>query len=262
MNQEQVKEKLLEIDSDIEDFSLIFSGKTSRKVNGLYYPERKEIIIHNRNFDDDNLLIYTAIHEFAHHVHHSRSVLPVPAKAHTNEFWIIFQKLLIDAENKGIYKNIFKTNKDFIDLSREIKENYLLKNADLMKGFGRLLLKAIDLCHVHKVRFEDYVDRELLMARNTADIMVKSYTMNINPEIGFDNMKILSRVTDDDERRKFESDILSGKTQEMVKADLSKNKKSVDTMELLEKERKRIQRTIERLQEKLEQIDEKIKELI
>jgi len=262
LNQEQVKQKLLEIENDIEDFSLIFSGKTSRKVNGLYYPERKEIIIHNRNFDDDNLLIYTAVHEFAHHVHHARSVLPVPAKAHTNEFWIIFQKLLIDAEKKGIYKNIFKVNKDFIELTKELKENYLSKNADLMKGFGKLLIKAVNLCRLHKVRFEDYVDRELLIARNTADTMVKIYTMNINPEIGLDNMKILSRVKDDEERKRFESEILGGKTQEMVKADISKNKKSEDTKDILEKERKRIRRSIERLQERLEQIDEKIKELI
>lgn len=262
MNQEQVKQKLLEIESNIEDFNLIFSGKTSRKVNGLYYPERKEIIIHNRNFDDDNLLIYTAIHEFAHHVHHARSVLPVPAKAHTNEFWIIFQKLLIDAENKGIYKNVFKANSDFIALTKEIRENYLSKNADLMKGFGKLLVKAIGLCQIHKVRFEDYVDRELLIARNSADTMVKIYSMNINPEVGFDNMKILSRVRDEGQRRMIEGEILGGKTQEMVKADISRNKKSGDSIDLLEREKKRIKRSIEKLQERLEQIDEKIKELV
>jgi hypothetical protein len=36
MNQEQVKEKLFQLNKNVEDFSLLFSGKKSRKVNGLY----------------------------------------------------------------------------------------------------------------------------------------------------------------------------------------------------------------------------------
>ena len=51
MNQDQVKEKLLEIESDVQDFKVILSGKKSKKVNGLYNPEKMEIIIHNKNFD-------------------------------------------------------------------------------------------------------------------------------------------------------------------------------------------------------------------
>jgi hypothetical protein len=65
MNQDQVKAKLLAIEDAPLEFSLIYSGKKSNKVNGLYKPESREIIIHNRNFSDDNLLLYTAIHEYA-----------------------------------------------------------------------------------------------------------------------------------------------------------------------------------------------------
>ena len=65
MNQDQVKEKLLQIDGEVADFSVVFSGKTSKKVDGLYHPEKQEIVIHNKNFEDDNALIYTAVHEFA-----------------------------------------------------------------------------------------------------------------------------------------------------------------------------------------------------
>jgi Zn-dependent peptidase ImmA (M78 family) len=66
MNQDQVKEKLLKLHDCTEDFIVIFSGKKSKKVNGLYKPDKREIIIHNRNLDNDNLLLYTAIHELAH----------------------------------------------------------------------------------------------------------------------------------------------------------------------------------------------------
>ncbi|MCK4514270.1 MAG: hypothetical protein KAU31_03380, partial [Spirochaetaceae bacterium] len=69
MNQDQVKEQLLRLEDDTEEFFLIFSGKRSKKANGLYHPDTREIILHNRNFESDTALMYTAIHEFAHHIH-------------------------------------------------------------------------------------------------------------------------------------------------------------------------------------------------
>ena len=76
MNQQQVVERLLELDNDVEDFIVTFTGKKSKKVDGLYKPGNKEIILHNKNFSDDNSLIYTAIHEFAHHIQFTRSSSP------------------------------------------------------------------------------------------------------------------------------------------------------------------------------------------
>ncbi len=53
MNQDQVKRALLSVRNAPEDFSVILSGKESRKVNGLYKPETREIILHNKNFAND-----------------------------------------------------------------------------------------------------------------------------------------------------------------------------------------------------------------
>jgi hypothetical protein len=58
MNQDQVKTKLLSIADAPMEFTVIFSGKKSKKVNGLYKPDSREIILHNKNFgDDENLLL-------------------------------------------------------------------------------------------------------------------------------------------------------------------------------------------------------------
>ncbi len=94
MNQDQLKDILLSIEDAPLDFSLLFSGKQSNKVNGLYKPESREIIIHNRNFNDDNLLIYTAIHEYAHHLHACSRGGNLSSRAHTAEFWAVFHRLL------------------------------------------------------------------------------------------------------------------------------------------------------------------------
>jgi hypothetical protein len=90
MNQEKIKEKLLAIEDAKLEFSLIFSGKKSRKVNGLYKPDTREIILHNRNFAQDatgdNLLLYTAIHEYAHHLHDCSRGGTLSPRAHSSEF--------------------------------------------------------------------------------------------------------------------------------------------------------------------------------
>ena len=68
MNQDKVKEILLSLRDTSLEFSVTFTGKESKKVNGLYKPDTKEILIHNKNFKNDNQLVYTAIHEYAHHL--------------------------------------------------------------------------------------------------------------------------------------------------------------------------------------------------
>ena len=261
MNQEQVKNLLLELNNEVDDFKLIFSGKTSKKVHGLYYPEKKEIIIHNRNFNEDNSLIYTAIHEFAHHVHFENSPIPVSSRSHTIKFWNIFHKLLFKAEKLGLYNNIFDSNEDFKKLTIKLNESYLFKNAEFMKQAGKLLIEAVNLCTKHKVRFEDYIDRGLKINRTTADTMIKIYSMDINPHLGYDNMKIVSRIKDLNERKKIENEFLEGKTQDMVKADISNSKKPDNTIHHLEAEKKRLQKTIETLNKKLAEISKKIIEL-
>ncbi len=258
MNQEQVKEKLLQLNRNVEDFSLLFSGKKSRKVHGHYKSESREIIIHNRNFNDDNPLIYTAIHEFAHHIHFTGSALPISSRAHTKEFWGIFHFLLYNAEEKGVYVNIFETNKEFIELTGEIKNNYLSKNGELMKELGRLLIKAIKLCTEHSIIFNDYIDRGLMLSKATANTLIKIHTLNITPEVGFDNMKLLSRIKDSNEREEIEKALIDGDTADMIEGRLSKRSRPQNSIELLENEKNRILRTIENLNKKLETINEKI----
>ena len=56
MNQDRVKEILLETADTELEFSVVFTGKSSKKVNGLYKPDTHEIILHNKNFANDNEL--------------------------------------------------------------------------------------------------------------------------------------------------------------------------------------------------------------
>jgi hypothetical protein len=261
MNQDQVKERLLELDPKVDNFTLIFTGKTSKKVDGLYYPDRCEIIIHNKNFSDDNQLMYTAIHEFAHHLHHSRSSVPVSNRAHTIQFWDIFHKLLFLAEEKGIHNNIFKKDKRFLDLTSKIKKNYLMANAQIMKDLGGLLEEADVLCHELNACFDDYVDRELLLHRGTAKLLMKIKSMNINPQIGYENMKTVAAIRDDTAREHAEEAFSEGMTPDMVRAEFAARNKPDGSMTQLLEERDKIERSIDTLTKKLVKIERRINDL-
>ena len=68
MENEKIKEMLLQIHESNLDFSVVQSGKESKRVNGLYKPDTHEIILHNKNFKTDEQLVYTAVHEYTHHI--------------------------------------------------------------------------------------------------------------------------------------------------------------------------------------------------
>jgi hypothetical protein len=254
MNQEQVKELLLSIEDAPLEFSVVFSGKQSKKVNGLYKPERREIIIHNRNFTDDNLLLYTAIHEYAHHLHACSRNGKLPGRAHTTEFWSVFHGLLQKAESKGIYKNVFASSPELIELTNLIKNEYLYKNGALLKELGRYLLQACELCKVIGARFEDYVDRVLCLPRTAARVAMKVYQYNINPSIGAENMKLVASISNDEKRMAAENALLSGRSPDEVKVKIVRSPAELNKREQLEKEKTRLERTIQSLTRRLEEI--------
>ena len=264
MNQDQVKEKLLSIEDAPLEFPLVFSGKKSRKVNGLYKPDSREIVIHNRNFshDDkataDNMLLYTAIHEYAHHLHSCSKGGKLPARAHTSEFWAIFHALLEKAESKKIYRDVFADSPELAELTEKIRQKYLLENGTLLKEMGKQLLHAHELCTTIGVRFEDYVDRMLRIPRTAANIAIKVFNYDLNPETGADNMRFIAGIRNGDDRRAAETALLKGKSPDTVKTAILKKTKDEDPLSQLAKEKERLERTIESLSKRLEEVKKEL----
>ena len=268
MNQDQVKDKLLLIEDAPLEFSLVFSGKKSKKVNGLYKPDSREIIIHNRNFDSSdtgqNLLLYTAIHEYAHHLHAcshgGRLAAKLPPRAHNSEFWAIFHALLEKAEAKKIYNDVFAISPELLKLTEVIRSKYLKNNGELVKEMGKHLLKAHDLCTGIGVRFEDYVDRMLRIPRTAANMAIKMFEYDIAPEVGADNMRFLAGIRDDEKRNAAETALIKGKSPDTVKVQVRNKDKEEDPIALLEKEKSRLERTIETLKKRLEEVKRELKQ--
>ena len=68
MTNERIKEILIDVTECSIDFSVIQTGKESKRVNGFYKPDTHEIFLHNLNFKTENQLVYTALHEYTHHL--------------------------------------------------------------------------------------------------------------------------------------------------------------------------------------------------
>ena len=264
MNQEQVKEKLLKIKDAPLEFSLVFSGKKSKKVNGLYKSNSREIILHNRNFNTDeagqNLLLYTAIHEYAHHLHACSRGGTLSPRAHNTQFWAIFHELLETAEAKKIYNDVFSVSPELLKLTDVIRNKYLKNNGELVKEMGKHLLTAHDLCYKIGVRFEDYVDRMLRIPRTAANMAMKMYEYDIAAEIGPDNMRFVAGIRGTEERKAAEAALIKGKSPDTVKVQVRGKEEEKDPLEMLEKEKIRLERTIAALSKRLEEVKKELKE--
>ncbi len=260
MNQDRVKELLLSVEDASLDFTVVFSGKQSKKVNGLYKPETREILIHNRNFSDDNMLMYTAVHEYAHHLHCCAQGGKLKARAHTAEFWAILHGLLQKAEEKGVYKNVFADSPELAALTDTIRKACLYENGSLVKELGKLLLQANELCKTIGARFEDYVDRVLCIPRVAARTAMKIYQYNVNPSMGADNMKIVAGIRNEETRMAAEGALLSGKSPDEVRMQAARKPPAEDPRERLEKEKIRLERTIDSLNKRLAEVERELEE--
>ena len=258
MNQDQVKQKLLQLHQPVQDFLVIFSGKKSKRVDGLYKPTEREIILHNKNFAGDNELLYTAIHELAHHLQFTESTFPVTSRTHTTRFWSLFHSLLKRAEEIGLYENVFDAYPEFRELTRRIKTEFIGAGGDLMKELGGLLVEARGLCEKHGARFEEYLDRVLCLPRSGAKTIIRSHELDLEPAIGFENMRTMARIGDEKKRELAQAALLDGDSPETVKMRFATPRQDLDPLEALETEKHRIERTIQSLNARLRDLDTRI----
>lgn len=260
MNQDQVKEKLLQIEEPKEHFELLFTGKSSPKVDGFYKPEERTIYIHNQNMKDDNQLLYTAIHEYAHHLHVTSSPVPVSNRCHTRDFWSVFHRILEKAEELEIYSNVFAQDEELLALTGEIKEKFLKSNGELMREFGQKLVHAQKLCRLKNVDFSDYADRVLGMGRTVARNIMKISLTDVDTSIGYENMKTVASISNPNDRKSAEEAFKNGQSPDRVKAMFGPSSKDsqLSAEERLVTEKKRIERTIENLNKKLDVIEERL----
>lgn len=269
MDNATIKEMLLDIQESQLDFTVTMTGKESTRVNGLYKPDTREILLHNKNFKTDTQLIYTAIHEYTHHLINEEDIIknggrepPHCSRSHTNYFWAKFHGLLDIAEEKGYYKLDMTLSPELETLTQEIREKYIVPNGHLMQELGKSLIKAHTLCDEANIRYEDYIDRVLQLPRTTAKSITKVGLLpEADADLGFENMKLVASQKKVSDIEKVHEAIKQGKSPDSVIAMMKKKAKEIDPKEKLEKERDRLTKTINELTTRLEYVEESLASL-
>ncbi|MDR1220302.1 MAG: hypothetical protein LBK73_11940 [Treponema sp.] len=205
MNQDAVKELLQKLHESPTEYNVIFSGKKSRKVNGLYKwgtDKTPEIIIHNRNFADDagnqneNLLMFTAIHELTHHILVTENGKKSARGAHSQLFWATFHDLVDKAETTGVYRpEIDADTQKVIEEAREISKQI----AELQRQLGQVLIRAHEVCKAKGLRYEDVMERRAQISQSTMKSSVAAYNMG-DQNIGADIQAEAVKQRDEDKR--------------------------------------------------------------
>ncbi|MDR0569563.1 MAG: hypothetical protein LBG87_10215 [Spirochaetaceae bacterium] len=266
MNQDQVKTILISLEDAPLDFTVLFSGKRCKRVNGLYTPESREILIHNCNFSDDNLLLYTAIHEYAHHIHACSCGCKLSRQPHTTEFWAVFHRLLEKAESAGVYRNVFDDSPQLTELTKIIRQRFLQENGSLIKDLGMYLLRAYELCSAIGGRFEDYIDRVLRIPKTEANAAMKIYQYNLNTSVGPDNMRFLAGIPNEQTRMTAEAALLQGESPDTVRTAVKRRTLHAPAPEdapkiRLEKEKKYLEQTLKKEKERLSALEKRLQEV-
>ena len=261
LSNDQIKKTLLSLRKSAHDFTVIMSGKKSSKVHGLYKPDTAEIIIHNKNFKNDNEMMYTAIHEYAHHLQFTTSVTPISVRTHTTAFWNLLHTLLFEAEEKGIYSNPFESIEEFRTLTGQIRGRFLEQSGTLMKELGKLLVRAHELCEKYGTSYSDYLDRVLALPRTSASVIVKAHTLDLDPRVGFENMRTIASIRDGTVRVKAQEELRAGHSPDMVKAKYGPTAPPKDPRDELQAERGRIEKSIDRMKKRLKEIEKRLSEL-
>lgn len=253
MTNEEIKRILLSLEATETDFEVIQTGKESRKANGLYNPCTREILIHSKNFANDNQLVYTAIHEYSHHlVTESRLAagLPLKEKSHDTEFWAKMDDLVETAVARGVYKRSHSAEMQaLIKKAKELDEQI----ARLQGELGEALSEIQRLSKEEGGRFEDIASHELKMKDAT---MKKCCRIAAADTSGFgqDETAAIATSHSTEEAATMKTRLRSGKTVSQTARDLNEKRETPPEQRLL-KEKERIQKTISALEQRLDAIE-------
>ena len=254
MNNEEIKAALARLYYCKIDFIVIQSGKKSSKVNGLYKPATREIILHNKNFTTDNQLMYTAIHELTHHILTTEKGVKT-SKSHSGIFWATFYDLIDKAIELKLY-----TRERSEQTAALIAEAVAIQKqiVEAQKKLGQIILKLHESCAKNGERVEDVVEHDLQMSRNKAKELMRNNMSDSedNEEIA----KAVNSAKDPMVRHAAQAAADSGKTVEQVKAIAKQKAKATDddleNPEQLRREERRLERKIEQLSDRLVQVRE------
>lgn len=273
MDNETIKQKLLSLEIPASDFTVVLTGKSNKRVNGLYKPDTKEILIHNKNFTTDNAMMYTAIHEFTHHVCTDRKLVK-SVTGHSTVFWAMFHSIVDIAVQKGVYVDPFTTDNELQTEGNKVLEIIKEQN-ETMHRLGLEFYTMQSVCTEKGARIEDFIDRHARTTKRAVVTAIKSQLelfdlKDLSPQMidaiagcseGEKRDEAVARAEDGQTIDQIRATVKQGKDINPFKAPVSEPMQKEDLLDSLVTERARIQKTIEQLTIHMQEVDINIAQL-
>ena len=152
LNEEQIKKMLIEIQEPCRDFSVFISKKKPRTRMGSY--SGGKITLFLPYFSNNNELIRTAIHEYAHHQWRE-------GPAHGKTFYLKYFELLESADKKGFYSLNIESSRELKSFAEFITNNKLVQNRLIYKEYAWLLRIIYSICRNGNANFKYYITKYL-----------------------------------------------------------------------------------------------------
>lgn len=246
---DKVKEFLLSVQETEKDFNVVFTGKMHKRIDGKYFPNDHTISINDRNFTHASTLLYTAMHEYAHHL----QFILRDKTGHNREFWTIFHNLVDTAIEKKLYMPPPR-NQTIIEKEKEIKA-LLLERANIEKRIGWLSRELWEDVEEAGGEIEFEIERELKEDMKTIkDICLISKLDTCGTDYNTEQSIIIAKKGND-----AAIAIQQGKT--LVQAQTAgKLIEKEDPYEALKKEKEQVVKKIEHLKERKDAIDFRMKQ--
>jgi hypothetical protein len=261
MTAETVQKTLERLYACREPYTVFFSGKKSRTVNGAYRGLTRRILINDKNFlsgagYNEDLLLYTAIHELAHHIL-ATEMGQQGRRSHTRLFWAVFNRLVDKAEAAGIYtlhidEEVRSLVEEAAGIGREL--------ARLQRELGGVLSRLREICVQKGIRYEDVLERKLRISRETANTAGLASGLDVSDtagEINIDLQETIVKERNPDKRDDIILAVLEGKSISQVKQagkPAETGPAREDETTALMKERDRLEATIAALNRRIGEI--------
>ena len=102
-----IKQMLLKIYTCKEPFELYVVDRKFKRRLGTYFVEKQKINIYAKGMDG-HIIMEVAIHEYAHHIHHTEQYtwdVRRKDRSHGEKFWRIYSAPMAKAICKDIFKD-------------------------------------------------------------------------------------------------------------------------------------------------------------
>ncbi len=260
MNQNQLKDILVQIAPEAEPFEVIFSGKDGGRNASTYNAKNAQIVIHNkkRMHYVKNNVIQSGIKELAHHL------LRDGKRRKTAAFLNTYHNLLSRAKISGRWKDPAEDVRicGLLDTAKALH----MELAKVQDELGGALSQLYYHCTEDFIDFDDIVMRSLLMRPCDAKLYMRIYSDSISREHGAQAAMELARETNLTKRDEKEKHIKDGHTLQQIKQQV-KNPSSSETPDsrdaLAEKlqAKYRLEGRIKKMKEQIQSLDNEIKKM-